>query len=190
MEPERLDYALTETALVWDVGAYRGDFAAAILERFHCRVMAFECLPVYLDAIRKRLPDIELHPFGLADRNYHADIHLAGDRTSAHAAAANDPGYIPGPLMPAVFRDAVTFMDDNHIANVDLAKINIEGDEYPLLRRLLDSGHISRFNHLQVQFHTFVPEFGELYLAIKKDLERTHTLSWRRPFVWESWARR
>ena len=195
IEPERPAYDLTPQSLVWDVGSYRGDFSVAVLEKFGCHVMAFEPMLMYADALGKNRPTpwkgaLAIYSFGLADRDFEQDIPLAGDRTSAHPEAASDPGFHAGPLMPARFRDVIGFMDELAIHRVDLAKINIEGGEYALLRRLIDSGYISRFGHLQVQFHTFMPEFGELYLALKKDLERTHTLSWRQPWRWESWARR
>lgn len=193
IEPERLDYALTADSLVMDVGAYRGDFAVAIIKKFGCRVLAFEPIAMYAASIQAR-PEIareivDVFRFGLADHDFNQQIPLAGDRTSAHFEAAADPNFHAGPLMPAVFRDVIGFMDELAITQVGLVKINIEGGEYALLRRLIDAGYINRFNHLQVQFHTFIPNFGEFYLAIKKDLERTHTLSWRQPWRWESWSR-
>lgn len=189
MEPERLHYDLTKDSLVMDLGGYRGDFAAEIHNKFGCRILVFEPMTIYASGIMKRLnelgADATVYPYGLADSSLTMDIALAGDRTSAFAEAGNN-----GPMMPAVFRDIISFLDDQQIKAVDLIKINIEGGEYALLRRLLDAGRIGMFKHLQVQFHTFIKDFGEKYLALRKDLERTHHLAWRRPFVWESWSRR
>lgn len=191
MEVERLAYDLTADSLVWDVGAFRGDFSDAIIRRFRCRVMAFE--PVFVAALREQFweceDNIKIFPFGLADRNFTQAVRLADDRTSAFQEADREIGYRPGPLVPAIFRDAAEFMEDHHVTQVDLVKINIEGGEYALLRRLIDAGKIAAFRHLQVQFHTFIPQFGELYKALEADLKRTHTLSWRTPWVWESWSR-
>ena len=193
IEPERPAYDLTPQSLVWDVGSYRGDFSVGILEKFGCHVMAFDPMPAYYESTVKREVKrgfLEVHAFGLADRTYDREISLAGDRTSTHVLAATLPGYTPGPAIPCHFRDVVEFMDARTVGRVGLAKINIEGDEYALLRRLLDSGYIGRFGHLQVQFHTFVPDFGELYREIAEGLKPTHVLSWRKPWVWESWSRR
>jgi len=201
IEPERLDYPLTADSLVWDVGAYRGEFSVAASKRWGCDVMAFEpVIPWYHQIVGKKFadddraaeifPGLEVWPFGLAERDFWQDVPIAGDRTSAYAEAGNDPLYHAEAPMRLQFKDVIAFMDLDGITSVDLAKINIEGGEYALLRRLIDAGYISRFRYLQVQFHTFMPEFGEKYLALKKDLEKTHCLSWRWPWRWESWARR
>lgn len=190
IESERLDYPLDASSLVWDVGAYRGEFSRAAGEKWRCRVTAFEPITDYHVHTQGRPPHVTWFPFGLGDKDETIPMALAGDRTSAYKEAAMHVEYRPGPVVPIQLRDVATYVRDNLIAQVDLAKINIEGGEYPLLRRLIDSGYITRFRYLQVQFHTFIPEFGEKYLALKKDLLRTHDLSWRWPWKWESWARR
>lgn len=189
IEPERLNYPLAIDSLVWDIGAYHGEWGNAIHERFGCTVEAFEPVMEYARAIEGGCRLI-VHAFGLSDADAQQEITVAGDRTSTYAEATTDPLYHGGQRDTIHLKDVCGFMDLHAIQQVDLAKVNIEGGEYALLRRLIDSGYITRFNYLQVQFHTFMPGFGELYLAIKRDLERTHTLQWRQPWRWESWQRR
>ena len=83
---------------------------------------------------------------------------------------------------------AVDFLQAHEIRAVDLAKINIEGAEYDLLDDLLDSGCITVFRNLQVQFHDFVVENAAARMhAIQQRLAATHELTWQYPFVWENW---
>jgi hypothetical protein len=69
---------------------------------------------------------------------------------------------------------------------VALCKINIEGAEYELLNYM----NIKNIKYLQVQFHLIDGYNCEsLYEQVVKKLSKTHKLSWRYPFVWESWER-
>lgn len=68
---------------------------------------------------------------------------------------------------------------------IALLKMNIEGGEYTLLPYMIKGGIIEQIENLQVQFH-----LGGDYEAVEKELTKTHTLTWRYPFVWENWKRK
>ena len=72
------------------------------------------------------------------------------------------------------------------VKDIALCKINIEGMEYDLLDYMMP--FISEIKHLQVQFH-LIPDHEKRYKRIADQLSKTHKLSWRYPFVWESWER-
>ncbi len=71
---------------------------------------------------------------------------------------------------------------------VALLKINIEGGEYDLLERLLETGLVGQFQHLQVQFHRFVPDAEKRRDFIRTGLAHSHEERWCYPWVWESWT--
>jgi hypothetical protein len=73
------------------------------------------------------------------------------------------------------------------IDHIDLLKINIEGGEYPLLADMSKKYLITSCTDIQVQFHDFVTGHQELYADIRSELEKTHELTYRYPFVWENW---
>ena len=52
--------------------------------------------------------------------------------------------------------DIVQFITEKGIQRIDLMKINIEGEEFNLLPRLLDSPLVQICRNLQIQFHDFV----------------------------------
>ena len=69
-------------------------------------------------------------------------------------------------------------------------KINIEGGEYDLLEHFLESGFIKNINNIQIQFHDFIPNAEERMKKIQYELEKTHSLTYQYPFVWENWQRK
>lgn len=180
----RLDYPLTEHSLVFDVGGYKGDWCAEIADRYGCPVIVFEPVPEFAEALKERFsgsPLIRVLDFGLSDKDEETEIGVAADGSGLYRDRG-DP-------VRAKFRDAVKFLDEEGIANVDLAKINIEGGEFPLLQSLIDRGRIATFATLQVQFHTFFDDAVRRRQEILRRLEATHRATWSYPFVWENWVR-
>lgn len=82
------------------------------------------------------------------------------------------------------------FLNESNVESWDLIKLNIEGGEYAVLKKLIDSGLICKFKHIQVQFHLNVPNARKKYKELVKQLRHTHTRQWCYPFVWESWQRK
>jgi FkbM family methyltransferase len=85
--------------------------------------------------------------------------------------------------------DAKQWFDENGIESVALMKINIEGGEYDLLDRMIQTRLVESIENIQVQFHNFTVNATRRMEHIQKDLERTHTSTYQYRFVWENWAR-
>ena len=68
-------------------------------------------------------------------------------------------------------------------------KINIEGGEYAVLERMMETGIIGKCGELQIQFHEWYPEARALREKIVKSLSLSHYRTWNYPFVWENWKR-
>lgn len=182
----RLDYPLTNQSLVLDAGGYRGDWAAKIHDRYGANIYIFEPVPEFADDIRRRFagnPSVRVFEFGLADKDGGARIHLDGDATSTVAKSNNHWAIVD-------IRDAAGFIARERIDRIDLLKINIEGGEYALLRRLLESGLIGICRDIQVQFHEFVPNSHALREELRSGLSKTHRPTYEYFFVWENWRRR
>ena len=84
-------------------------------------------------------------------------------------------------------KNVVEFIKENSVLHIDLIKINIEGAEYDLLDKILESELHKIITHIQIQFHDFVPLAKSRRDAIRDKLAETHILCWDYPFVWESW---
>jgi FkbM family methyltransferase len=184
-ETLRLDYKLSRTSVVFDLGGYLGDWAQAIEDKFGCRAYVFEPVVRFADKIRERFAGndhIHIHAYGLGDKDEHLDITVANESSSV---------FTQGEARETIqIKDICEEMRALGIDRVDLMKINIEGSEYPLLDRLVQNGEIRKIEELQIQFHLFVPNARRRYREIAQKLTVTHELTWRYPFVWENWRRR
>ena len=186
----RYEYDLSSDDVVLDLGGYEGSWAAEIFARYGCKIHVFEPMPAYYDAICNRFSRnqrIQSHPFGLSKTTCTTSLSVEDDASSQWKKSSNQ--------VEIQLRDAAAFLEQLGLeelggAKIGLCKINIEGGEYELLERLLDTGCISQFQNLQIQFHTFVPEATARMEAIQRRLQETHELTYQYRFVWENWRLR
>ena len=178
----RLDYALNENSIVFDIGGYEGEWAESIFSRYRCTIHVFEPVEEFANGIRRRFfknPGIVVHQFCLSDSNWTIKLALDKDSTSAFKPAKT--------VVDAQSVEAAKFFADNNIKFIDLMKINIEGGEYDLLDYLLEIGWVSNIRDIQVQFHDFIPDAKIRMAEIQKRLSITHELTYQYIFVWENW---
>lgn len=181
----RLDYPLSETSIVLDVGGYEGNWCAQIATRFNPNIFVFEPVPSYYEAIAARFasnPKVKVYNFGLSDRSETQTLSVLADGSSAFRVGANQ--------IRIELVDICAFLEQAQIGEVDLIKINIEGGEYPLLARMLEAGVAKKCKDIQIQFHNFVPDAESLRQRIRHQLEKTHNRTYDYFFVWENWRRR
>ncbi len=182
----RLNYPLDDGALVLDLGGYMGDFTQNILEKFGCRVLLFEPSPKFFLACQERFkadPRVSCFNFALSDHDGEEFLSTAQDGSSIKGQRAQNGE-------PVAVRRISSFLHEQHIENIDLIKINIEGGEFDVLPDLIDSGLLRTCRHIQVQFHDFIPGARQMRTDIRESMRKTHVEAWSYPFVWESWTRR
>ena len=188
-ETYRLNYPLTKESIVIDAGGYHGDWTAAIVKRYGCCSHVFEPVPKYAAMMRQRFsdnPNVTVHECGLGADSRDAEIEIENDGSSIYRPVNGHP------VIAIKYKSIIEFLQENGISEVQLIKINIEGGEYELLEKLCETGYISRFLNVQVQFHN-IPEIdaARRMALIWDRLSKTHKLTWSfRPFVWENWTRK
>jgi FkbM family methyltransferase len=185
-ERVRCSSGLTARSVVIDGGGYRGDWAAALIAGCDPYVTIYEPVPEFHQQIAARFadnPKITIRPVGMAGGNESRSLTLARDASGAFAPSAAETATVEVQMIDVA-------REFNRFERIDLLKLNIEGGEYEVLARLLDTGCIGKINLLRVQFHRFVPEAAGRYGKIRRQLKRTHRLVWRYPFVWEEWQRK
>lgn len=180
---------LDEGSLVVDGGAYRGEFAAGMIRRHGSRVIAYELVPEYALALQRAMAAevergvLQVIPRGLSDRDGRAVISVRGTLT----------GLVDQEARGSVGDVEVRFLDAaDELAcyeRIDLLKLNIEGAEYGVLERLLESGVMSRIRGLLVQFHRVGEGYADRYDMIAERLSDGFRLMWREPWKWEAWSR-
>ena len=181
----RLKYNLDQNSIVMDLGGYKGDWAAQIWNLYKPSIYVFEPYKPYCDSIRKRFSGnqkIQVFEFGLGAKSEQLGFSVAENASSV---------FNSGEKTASIQIESIKqFLEENKINTVDLIKINIEGGEFELLEYLLESGLITRFDNIQVQFHDFVPDAENRMKAIQHKLAATHYTTYQYEFVWENWKRK
>jgi FkbM family methyltransferase len=178
----RLNYDLDNKSVIFDVGGYRGDFAAKIYQKYNSNVYVFEPVKEFYKIIVDRFRDIDkikVYNYGLSKQDGTQEISLDGDSSSV---------YKWSPKRETIqLREISNAMEELSVKHIDLIKINIEGEEFPLLNHCIEKKLIPKMNNIQVQFHNFVPNAGQKRWAIRQNLQQSHDITYDYHFVWENW---
>jgi len=181
-----MDYPLNEKSMVFDVGGYKGQWTSDIFSRFLSNTYLFEPVKEFAEFSRRRFKKnkkIKVIELGLSDKTTRIDIALNGDESSVFSDSSKEKESIK-------LKDIKDFLDENKIKRVDLISINIEGGEYNLLKRMIESGDIDKFQNIQIQFHRIGGNYIREREWIQGELSRTHKQKYCFPFVWEAWTRK
>jgi len=180
----RLDYDLSEDAVVFDVGGYMGDWAASIYARHTCNIYIFE--PV--SSLHKRMVNrfkgngkFKLFNIGLGKKTRDEYVATIGDESSFYLESSSSE--------IARVVNVSEFIEAHGIKEIDLFKLNIEGGEYEVIPRLIESGDINKVKNLQIQFHYWIENSDKMITKIRQKLARTHTQTYSYDYVWENWER-
>jgi FkbM family methyltransferase len=174
---------LSMDSVVIEGGGYLGDWTALVTKKCDPHVIVYEPIPEYFRQIVDRFssnPKVEVRPVGLAVKSETRQFGIAGN-----ASGMFDASGVSTTLPVADVHEEVS-----RFKRVDLLELNIEGGEYEVLERLMDTRAMSKIVRLQVQFHSNVPHAARRYRRLRYRLNLTHRLVWRYPFVWEEWRLR
>lgn len=174
---------LDENSLVLDIGGFHGDFAAEIYARYSCSIKIFEPVPHFVEQMKARFhknPNVEIFEIGLGGHTSTETMSVNQFSSSVHRSVSDN-------TITIKIVDIVDWLEANKIDKISLMKINIEGSEYELLDRLLDSKYIHVINEIQIQFHGFVPDAKVKMNKIQARLAETHALTYQYVFIWENW---
>lgn len=180
----RFDYDLDVDSLVLDLGGYRGQWTSDLYSRYCCRILVFEPVSSFYEKIKDRFKfndDIEVYQHGLGGISCKAVIHICADGSSIFKSGQSSE--------EIEIIDIKEWFENMNIREVDLVKINIEGGEYELLERMIETGIIKMIDSLQVQFHEISVDSDRRMKKIQQDLEETHFPTYQYKFVWENWKR-
>lgn len=180
----RFSYDLSPDSIVFDLGGYQGQWASDIYSRYRCQVIVFEPVKQFAERIRKRFlknTDISVFQFGLGKTSRRETINICGDGSSIFKDSAMKE--------QIQIIDVVEYITGQDISRIDLMKVNIEGGEYELLERLIESRLIRIISSIQVQFHNISNDSSARMARIQNRLRETHHPIYQYRFVWENWCR-
>jgi len=181
----RLNYNIDDNSVVLDMGGYEGQWASDLFSRYRCNIFVFEPVRSFAKEITKRFKNndkIEVFSFGLGGSSRTESIHISADGSSVFGKSANTE--------QIEIIDAKDWIIERGIEKIDLIKINIEGGEYELLDRLIETNMIENIENVQVQFHNISANANQKMERIKSKLKNTHKPTYMYEFVWENWVRK
>ena len=183
----RFNYELDENSVVLDIGGYHGQWASDLFARYRCPIFIFEPVTSFADRIRdryRRNDRIQVFPYGLGGSSRRVEMNLADDGSSIFGKSGKNESID--------IVDVAEWMEKRLKSGspIDLMKINIEGGEYELLDRLIETGLITRIRNIQVQFHQVSPHSLRHMEKIQTAMMNSHQPTYQYAFVWENWKRR
>jgi FkbM family methyltransferase len=177
---------LNESSIVFDVGANAGEWSRRMIARYPCIYHLFEPVPSVLERARDNLGHhlkVHLHSFGLGGE----DKTLSLSYPESQGGSFLDVG---GDCIQAEVRDVVQFVEEREIEHIDLMAINIEGWEYELVPRIIESGMIRNIDRLMIQWHFFNrTDLRQAQQGLYYTLGKTHRMMWNHSAL-EAWKRR
>jgi hypothetical protein len=172
----RINYPLlNKNSVVVDVGARHGSWADQIKNKYFPQIFCFEVVPEFCEELKNKGYSV----FRNAVYDKDGIIKIGIEEGEGSVYHENDTFEVESIEAKRIFE----IIEKN---NIDLIKINVEGAEYSILDNLIESKNIKNIKNLQIQFH-IIETYEKEYDRISKELEKTHRVTWRYPFVWENW---
>ena len=181
--------AIGPESVVLDVGAFNGSWAQHIVDRYDPVIYAFEPNPRSYAQIQEKAkgnPKLKPIPYGLGDKDMTVPFTLKG-LGSSMCDERDSSSDAPRTTVEIAAIDRV--WSELKLDNIDLMKINIEGAEFPLLEKMMESDLLKCVDCFLIQFHEWHPGAYRKRRQIRKELAKTHRLEWDYYFVWEKWVR-
>lgn len=183
-EEMRYEYPLAPDSVVLDCGGYEGRWAAGIHERYGCTVHVLEPVKRFYQQIVQRFAGndkIHVYNLGIGGRSETVLFFIKGDMTGAYAENPD------ADLVHLEAADSLLRMLD--IVELDVLKLNIEGGEWEVIPRLIETGEIKRVKNLQVQWHNVGLGNRTMFDELQVELTLTHHLTFDAGWVWQNWER-
>jgi FkbM family methyltransferase len=184
------NYELNQNSTIIDLGGYYGIWVELLLQKIFPltpKIILVEPVVEYYNHLVlkfKNNPNVIILNCGVSTNNNEElkNLYLSSDGSSTN--------FKEGPITKINTLPINKILSDNNVDNVDLIQINIEGDEYSLMEYMINSGIITKFKNIQVQYHLGVDNDRERREKIRNGLiTNGFKLKFDYPFVWESWTK-
>ena len=117
----RLDYDLNLNSIVFDVGGYKGEFAAELFCKYNTNIYIFEPIKSFFDIIKNKFSHnkkVKSYNFGLAGKEEQMEISMS-DNSSSIFIKTDETQTIQ-------LKSIINFIKENNIAQIDLIKITLK----------------------------------------------------------------
>ena len=114
----RLDYDLSESSIIFDLGGYQGQWASDIFEKYCCTIYIFEPVPDFAKNIKQRFKEnqkVHVYNYGLAGENKIEIIAISEDESSVFKQSKDS--------IKIRLVNVLEFLKKKNIDNIDLTAI-------------------------------------------------------------------
>lgn len=178
------DY-LDANSHVWEIGLWHGHWVEQIAKNYNPYITAFEPISRWWsEGVDKFFsnPKITIKNFGLGSHCCRKVFGVNEDDTGEQCKSATK-----GVVYIVAIDDYIKSLP---IENIDLMQCNCEGGEYEIFPALIESGLITRFDNLLIQFHNLEPQSAYKMQGIQAALSKTHDKGLYADWVFEYWKRK
>ncbi len=169
---------------VVDIGSYRGDFLSKRVELEPKKMFyGYEPIHEFLAEAAKHfegLQNIFLYNYGLAASDKVTQFQLSGDASGLSENRQN--------TVTVTLKDIANEMVFSNPTSLVIC--NIEGGEYELINRLIETNLIKNIEVLLLQFHNISESSRRDMVNIRGLLARTHYSEFKYDFIWDAWVRK
>ena len=181
-EMRRLEYDLDENSIILDFGAYSGAWSSKMVEKYGCTAHCYEPVTGFYNRLVQN-QNLKCYNFGVSDKTHELFINITKNELGSSIYAEDSR---------TKNREKIKILDVSEIMKnfkfIDVLKINVEGSEYEIIPRLVETGDISKIKHLQIQFHNFVENAEFKYKKCNNLLLSTHNLDFESMWHWSFWS--
>lgn len=179
-----INYDINENSMVIDIGGYMGLWVDLIIDKYNPYITIVEPIKEFYNELIKKFinnPKVKVLNYGISNVNKIDYLYLNGDGTSKYITNSTP--------VEVNFITIEKLLGIINRESVELVQINIEGEEFPLLENMIESGSVLKFDNIQVQFHTFIDGAFEKRINIQNKLEENNFKKlYDYPFVFEAWS--
>lgn len=180
-----LDYPITKDSWVLELGGYQGWWSSRIANKYDCNIIIVEPVPEYFNKLSSMFQDnnkVRLVNNAISSIERDIVLNVGTDGTSETMIESNTKVTVK-----AITLETVLGLFD--VKQIDLMQMNIEGEEYPLMKHLVDTKVITKIKNFQVQFHKINESSIDKREYIQEKLfDLGYRQKWNYDFVWESWT--
>ncbi len=181
-----VDYPLTKDSWVLELGGYQGWWSNRIANKYDCNIIIVEPIPEYFDKLSLMFQDnkrVNLINNAISSVERDIVLNIGTDSTSETMIESDTKVTVK-----AITLETILSLFD--VEQIDLMQMNIEGEEYPLMKHLVDTKLITKIKSFQVQFHMIDESCIDKRMYIQeKLLDLGYRQKWNYDFVWESWVK-
>jgi FkbM family methyltransferase len=160
------------------LGGYLGDSAERYLKITSGNILIVEPLSIYVDKLKMRFElceRITIMQTAASEESGLKTIYVDGNKSSS---------LIPSKEYEVVNSTDIAEIVDYFGSEIYALECNIEGGEYEVLPRLIESGRIFSVRNLFIEFHQVSNDSLLRKTKIEQELMKTHELKWDFSWVW------